>query len=351
MMPARSRLHAVAGVARRAFAWWGEGLRLALPSSLVAFVQGDTRVIHLDVNEGDRLRARLFASSFRTRITAEAFVEEDGLVPAEMRRSLQAAARSRPVVLHVADAAVLTRIVSLPTIALEDLQLAVRFGLSRWTPFSADDVVFDPAVVGVAGEQASIRIRMIPRTCLEPLAERASRAGLGVTQIAFGNGSVTYALTNAERKDAHRATGIDVGLLVTAILLALAIPILLHSRWNDELASLRSAVQSEVAHRTRQVALETELSRLAGRRQAALMEKAKAIRMSSVVSDLAEALPDEILVHEFSWSKDRGQARLSGTSDRINAALASLRITHVERITQLTKEMSKAELVARAGPP
>jgi len=351
MMPARSHLHAIADAAGRAFAWWGNGLRLALPSSLVTFVQGDTRVVHLDVDEAGRMRARLYASSFRTRVAAEAFVEDEGLVPADMRRLINGAARSRPVVLHVADAAILTRIVRLPTVALEDLRQAVRFGLSRWTPFSADDVVFDAAVIGVAGEQASIRLRIIPRTSLEPLAAQAQRAGLGVTRIAFGSGSVAYAVTGDERKHTSRAARIDAGLLVSAILLVMAIPILLHTRWSDERANLRAAVQSEVAYRTRQVALEIELSRLAGWRRAALVEKAKAIRLSSVVIDLAGALPDEILVHEFSWRGHRGQARLSGASDRIDAALASLRITQVERITEFTKGTFRAELVARDGPP
>lgn len=351
MIPARSRLHAIVGTVGRAFAWWGEGLRLALPSPLIAFVQGDTRVIHLDVEAGGRMRARLFASSFRARVAAEAFVEDEGLVPSEMRPSLHAAARSRPVVLHVPDTEVLTRIVTLPTIALEDLRQAVRFGLSRWTPFSADDVVFDAAVIGVTGEQASIRLRMIPRTSLEPLSERAHRAGLGVTRIAFGSDSVPYAATGSERKHAHRANRIDAGLLVSAILVFLAIPILLHIRWSDELGSLRTAVQIEVVHRTRQVALETELSRLAGWRRAALMAKAKAIRVSSVVIDLAGALPDEILVHEFSWSKNRGQVRLSGTSDRIDAATAALRVTRAESVTELTKGTFRVELIAQDGLP
>ncbi|MCJ2032081.1 hypothetical protein [Methylorubrum thiocyanatum] len=352
MIPARSRLHAVASVVGRAFTWWGDGLKMTLPAPLVALVLGDTRILHLDIEDGDgRMRARLFASSFRSRVVTEALVADDGGGPREMPRSLVAAARSRPVVLHVSGQAVLSRTVTLPTVALEDLRQAVRFGLSRWTPFSADDVVYDAVVVGTTAEQATVRVRMVPRTILEPFVDRARRAGLGVTQIALGSANVAYAPTAPRGTRAQRANRIDAALLTSALLITVAIPILLHLRGNDALRDLRASVQAEVAHRTRQVALETELVRLAGWRRTALLKRAKVKRVSSVVADLARALPPEILVQEFSWSGERGQARLSGEPDRINAALSLLRSTRLERLTELTKGVFRAELVARDDPP
>ena len=316
------RLAAAGPAVRAGLRWWGRGLEEALPGWLVALAAGDRRWVSVALDEDDRLTARLMASPGATAPLATARLAETADASAPPR-PLRAAARSRHVVLQAPDARVLTQTVRAPAAALENLAEAVRFGLPTWTPFAAEDVIFHAKVVERGEDHARIEIRMIPRAALAPLVERAARAGLDVSAVAFGRDVVPYGdRGEAVARRIARAGRVDLALAASAVALAVGMLAALHLGWARELDGLQEDIKAEVAHRAKQTKLESELAQIEARRRAVLQKRASEPRVSEVVVDLAAHLPDSAETVEFEWAGRQGRVRVSAPPETdVGAAL------------------------------
>lgn len=243
------------------------------------------------------------------------------------------AARSCPVILEVPAAKILTQTVRSPAAALENLDDAVRFGLSTWTPFEADEVVFHADVVERTDDHARIRVRMVPLAALTPAVDRAARLGLAVSAVAFGQDLARFgeAGERLERRRSRTART-DLALASSAAALAAGTLLVLHLGWAQELDDLQTAVRAEISHRAKQTKLEQDLAQLESRTRAALTKRAAEIKVSAVMSEIAERLPDTAEVLEFEWSGRQGRLRVSVPPDvNLGAAIELLGLVSVKR--------------------
>jgi general secretion pathway protein L len=305
-------LSSVGDVLRRSWRWWSGELATALPAWVISLALGDRRHVHLEIGASGKLQARLTPACFASRALAEGVLDPEAGKPDAALRAIRAAARLRPVVLTVPDDRVLTQTVLVPRAALENLPQAVSFGLSTWTPFTADMLIYCAEVVELRGEQARIRIRMVPRAVIEPLVADAARAHVRVTSVAFGRSIVDYSDPGQAASNRKKLGGrIDLVLLLLALALAAAILVTLHLRWSAELVTLQDGIRKEIALRTKQASLEQQLAQLRQRRSVVLAKRAREPRVSSILSDLATRVPDEAEVTEFDWGGGRGRIVLS----------------------------------------
>lgn len=323
MTAAAIRPNALGSTLRRGFRWWLRELEAALPSWALALVAGDRRCVHLEREEAGELRARLTSRSFAQGAIATARLHAETASEKALLKAIRAAARSRPVVLTAPADLVLTQTVLVPRTALENLPQAVGFGLATWTPFTADMLVYHADVAELRGEQARIRVRMVPRTALEPLVNQARDAGLPVKAVAFGEDVVDDAEPGAPIPKRKSLGGrIDLILFVSALAIAIAILVTLHLRWAAELERLQDGIRTEIAQRTKQAAIERQLSQLGERRKAVLTKRAREPRIAAIVADLAERLPDDAEVVEFGWGAGQGRLVVAAPDrQRVMAAL------------------------------
>jgi len=318
--------------AGRALAWWRDGLEASLPAWLVSLVAGDRRIITLAEDGDGRLVARLYSSSSQEP-SAVAALEGGAPDSATQFRVISAAARSRPAVLECPTSKMLTQTVRAPAAAVENLTEAVRFGLSIWTPFSPDEVFFHAAVVEKGEDHIRILIRMVPRADLAPFVDRAARAGLEVSAVAFGADAVSVIDADDDAtRTRRRADRVDLVLAVSAVALGVGLLTALHVGWARDLEAVQSAVRAEIAHRAKQTRLEAELDQLETRRRSILARRASEPRVSAIVADLAENLPENVDVAQFEWSGARGslKAKVPPETDLV-AALKAASLVSIRR--------------------
>lgn len=228
------------------FSWWGRELLACLPErwrkvlterseSLLLDLRGDEIVVWREHDAGIREYARI-----RRDLAPEAQV-------AEFRRLREAI--DDPMVRAVfciPAERVLTRTLSLPAAAEDNLRQVLSFEMDRQTPFKADQVYFDSRVVGrdANGRSVQVELVLIPRAQLdqELSALPAGAADLDAVDSwngAPGAGRRHTNLLPPERRARRR----DMRLPLNLGLAALAV-ILLIVNMNESLANRAAAVES-----------------------------------------------------------------------------------------------------------
>lgn len=307
MSAAVAGLNAAGDALRRGFRWWGQGLAMALPASMLALVLGDRRSVHLEADETGGLTARLTPTPFAAKVLAEAPLNGAPGHHGAALKIIRAAARSRPVAFTPPPDLVLTQEVTVPEAALENLRQAVSFGISTWTPFDADMLVHHADVVGRRGEQARVRIRMVLRDALEPFLETARDAGVPIRLVAFDRNLQGCAELGEQAKRASAAKKIDLALLSSAVALACALLGTLHLQWSSELDRLDAGIRAEIAQQAKQRAVEQKLAEMGERRRAVLTKRAVEPRLADIVASVGNALPETAEVSEFTWAAAQGR--------------------------------------------
>jgi general secretion pathway protein L len=151
------------------FAWWGRELLACLPARWRAVLSERSESLLLGL-EGDELvvwREKGGASTEYARIRRDLPAEAQD---AEFRR-LRDAIEDPQVrtVFCIPSARVLTRVLSLPAAATDNLRQVLSFEMDRQTPFKADQVYFDSRVLGhdASGRNARVELVLIPRAQLD----------------------------------------------------------------------------------------------------------------------------------------------------------------------------------------
>jgi len=151
------------------FAWWGRELLACLPArwravlserseSLLLDLHGEELVVWREQGDAAREYARI-----RRDLPADAQAAEfrrlrDALDDPQVR-----------TVFCIPAERVLTRVLSLPAAATENLRQVLSFEMDRQTPFKADQVYFDSRVLGhdASGRNAQVELVLIPRGRLD----------------------------------------------------------------------------------------------------------------------------------------------------------------------------------------
>lgn len=151
------------------FAWWGRELLACLPARWRAVLSERSESVLLGL-EGDELvvwREKGGASTEYARIRRDLPAEAQD---AEFRR-LRDAIEDPQVrtVFCIPASRVLTRVLSLPAAATDNLRQVLSFEMDRQTPFKADQVYFDSRVLGhdASGRNARVELVLIPRAQLD----------------------------------------------------------------------------------------------------------------------------------------------------------------------------------------
>ncbi|HMM65346.1 MAG TPA: PilN domain-containing protein [Dokdonella sp.] len=154
----------------RFFSWWGTELLACLPERWRKRLSGNAEALLLEVRENDIvvLRERDGTASEFGRIALDLPQEEQA---SEMRR-LRARIENPGlrIVFCIPEARALTRTLTLPVAAEDNLRQVLSFEMDRQTPFKADQVYFDSRVTGRDAASRSLRVELVvlPRSLLDP---------------------------------------------------------------------------------------------------------------------------------------------------------------------------------------
>ena len=228
------------------FAWWGRELLACLPERWRKVLSERSESLLLDLRGEEIVVWREHAAGIReyARIRRDIPAEEQA---AEFKR-LRAAIDDPMVrtVFCIPAERVLTRVLSLPAAAEDNLRQVLSFEMDRQTPFKADQVYFDSRVVGrdASGRSAQVELVLIPRAQLDQElsalpAGAAELDGVDSWSGAPASGRRHANLLPPERRARRR----DMRLPLNLGLAALAL-ILLVVNMDESLANRAAAVES-----------------------------------------------------------------------------------------------------------
>ncbi|HEY6940279.1 PilN domain-containing protein [Dokdonella sp.] len=312
------------------FAWWGRELLACLPArwrallserseSLLLALDGDELVVWREKGDAPVEYARI-----RRDLPADA---QD----AEFRR-LRGSIEDPQVrtVFCIPASRVLTRVLSLPAAATENLRQVLSFEMDRQTPFKADQVYFDSRVLGhdASGRNVQVELVLIPRAQLDhelaALPVAAQLDAVDSWSSAAGTGRRHTNLLPAEKRTRRRDLRLPLNLGLAALALVLVVVNMDESLANR--AAALEAMQGEVdkaGNEAKQVAaLRKTLADSISGANFLTDKKRKGPLTVALLDDLTRRLPEDTYLERLQI--ENKQVQLQGQANEAAKLIALL---------------------------
>ena len=229
-----------------------------------------------------------------------------------LKRTASSMGKTYQTLLEVPSSQVLEKKLVLPQAAERELDQVLTLAMDRETPFAADEVYWDGRVEDRdrAKRAITVRLTMVAKAQFADLVTALSQAALAPTALISGSSRrITIALDHgsaARRNTAPRALSLLCVALATA---AIAVPFVRQSialgRIDDQIDSLRPAVDAVERVRERVVSDRRQAEALAAQRAAF----GDPLAMLAAVT---AAIPDDTWLDSLEYS--HGKLRISGQS-------------------------------------
>ncbi len=304
------------------FAWWGSQLLACLPARWRGVLAERSESLLLDLR-GEEIvvwRERGEAMSEYATIRRDLPPEAQ---TAEFRR-LRTAIDDPMVrtVFCIPAERVLTRTLSLPVAAEENLRQVLAFEMDRQTPFKADQVYFDSRVLGhdASGRNAQVELVLIPRAQLDQElaalpAGAADLDGVDSWRGLPGGGRRHTNLLPPERRARRRNLRMPLNLGLAALALILFVVVMDESLTNRAAAveSMRAEVEKANTEAKQVAALKKTLADSIAGANFLTERKRKDPLMVALIDDLTRRLPEDTYLERLQIENKQvqlqGQAR------------------------------------------
>lgn len=305
----------------RFFAWWGSQLLACLPERWRARLAGRSESLLLERREREVMVWRERGG------VASEFGSIDLALPAEAQaeefRRLRARIENPGVrsVFVMPGARALTRNLTLPSAAEENLRQVLSFEMDRQTPFKADQVYFDGRIATRDAVARNMRVELVvmPRSQLDP--EIAAIAGgtldldgVDIWRAEPGSARHQINLLPVERRARRRDMRLPINLGLAAAAIVLLVFNMSQSLANRAVAveTMRAEV-AKVEAEARQVSeLRKSLQDSIGGANFLADKKRKGPVVIGLLDDLARRLKDDTYLERLSI--ENNQIQLQGQS-------------------------------------
>jgi general secretion pathway protein L len=213
----------------------------------------------------------------------------------------------RDVTLALAPKLVLRRRLTLPAAVEDNLRATIGYDLDRLTPFKAEDVAFDAAVVERDSARRTIGVDLVAvrRRALEQAIALARSFGANV--VAVVPGAPQDAATSPVNLLAPEDRAVAGGFLrwhvlaPLALLCALVVAIIVVPLWQKREYAIammnaadQAAIRAQISDRLR-----SEVDRMVGEYNFALERKFTTPGVAQVLNELTKLLPDDTWLTQF----------------------------------------------------
>ena len=294
----RSLPRAIAGF----FQWWGRELAACVPAGLRSVLRRRSGTLIIVLEPGEAV-LRFRKPGAMTEIGRVAY---DPAAPGVARGTVGGLVskfrrRAGQVVLVLPDDQILRRTVELPLAARENLREVASFEMDRYTPFAAEDVMFDVRQLSVDAEAQTVSVDLAaaPRTAVAALDSVVEAWGLAADTVCFADERETETPEAGfvfRRPDVRRSGfwgRLAVGLWVCAGLLAAALVAIPMQRQQSTLARYEAQLD---ARRTEAAAVEIlrrRVSETAGISDLLVQRKASHPAAVALLNEITRLLPDD----------------------------------------------------------
>ncbi|MGO4389327.1 hypothetical protein AB4Y85_17505 [Microvirga sp. 2YAF29] len=239
---------------------------------------------------------------------------------------LQALAHDMLVSLQVPEHLVLRQRILLPLAAKRNLQEAIAYGLSTWSPFTPDEVAVAARIASSDGQQVSVDLKYVLRSQVSSLIDKAAELGFAPDRIVFdpaGEWSAPIAQTKSRRLAWKRRT--DMALAATAVALILILPGALVWRQNMELSLYQRSLRHELDLWKKEDAERKRLDELSARQTVIARNRNAKSAMVDIIGAIGERLPGSSFITSLDLSGEKGSMAIEGAeaSDLLQALQAA----------------------------
>lgn len=236
--------------------------------------------------------------------------------------------RERTVLQLPADR-VLRRLVTFPAQVRENLSQVLRYEIDRISPFSAEEVYFDFSWRNAAGrpDRLIVEIALCRRDWLQPWIERLREVGRPVDRLTWEGAWPRANLLSAADRPARKVVLFTVQRSMGLIALLLFAAILVSPLWQREqiLDRVRGDLRNARAEAAEVDVVRQALERAREGSQAVLREKVRQPRMTDLLRELTQRLPDDTWVQSLDLRD--GEVQIRGESARATALIELLERT------------------------
>jgi general secretion pathway protein L len=300
-----------------------ERLGDCLPATLRRGLAGRDRRLEAFPGESGSAALYLAAGETRGQVGELSLAGREPLPPQAIAGAKD---RARRTVLLLPAEAVLTRRASFPAQVRENLPQAVRSELNRLSPFTPDQVLYDfRALPAAKGEtRLAIELALCRRDRAEGWIKRMREAGSPVDQVAWEGAWPKANLLPPESRPRARRAWLDPARLLLGLVLLLAAAALATPIWQktQALAALDLEVRKARGQAVQVDELRQELERAKAGSVAVLQRKWEEARMTNLLRELTERIPDDTWVQSLEYQN--GEVQLRGESGQATALIGLL---------------------------
>ena len=234
----------------------------------------------------------------------------------------------RDTVLLLPDDSVVTKPITLPLAAEENLREVLAFEMDRETPFSADQLCYDFSVTDRASATQTLSLELVysPRALVDKLLDSIALHGIQpdvlTCRSGIGDGLRPVNLLPEDRRQQSRkiVQRKNIVLATVALLLfgaALALPLIQKIQL---IQYLEPRVQEAVAAAQEGDQLRRDVEKLAEGSALLVQKKQTNLLLVQVISEVARILPDNTSINRFDLAGD--EVQLQGQSSSAAALIA-----------------------------
>ncbi|SED99865.1 hypothetical protein SAMN05444161_4589 [Rhizobiales bacterium GAS191] len=268
-------------------------------------------------------------------------------------------ALTSPVVLRAPRTLILSQTVDLPREAEADLNSAVRFGLTSWSPFEPSEVYFG-ACAKHSGRPDKIvaEIRYTLKTDVAGMIARCTDLGLAPDYIDLGTGAAWQISLDTEKlRMLRRTRRTDLGLVVAGLIGVLIVLGIVAYRQEQAIEVLRRQISMQLSERQSEAELLRKAESLEARNGLVRRQRAGQVDAFSFLSALATGLDDQAWFAELALTGQKGRATVVAPPDgdairrlEQTSFLADLRTLSVRPLSAVSRSYEIEFRLAREKP-
>ena len=298
--------------ARTFWSWWSGELFELLPENMQKAISQRQQKLYVEIDDGKLMMSlgNQVAQREVLRLPVDAPDVEDADIPREVQQTILVLPHDK----------VLSKHISLPAAAEENLREVLGFEMDLHTPFEASDVYYDFTIVGrdSARQELTVDLVYAPKNAVETLVEGATSLGLKTDIVTCrhrdNNNLQTVNLLPQDMRRVRRLDVKNLNLALAVLLAALAvaaitIPVV---QKNRAIEAMEVQVQAAAAEAREGSQLRQNLEKMAEASRFLVEKKAAGTLTVELIDEISRLLPDHTWVSRVDLSAS--ELQLQGQS-------------------------------------
>jgi general secretion pathway protein L len=300
--------------------WWSGQLFELLPDNMQKAIAQRQQKLFVEIDNNNLLLSlgNHVAQREILRLGLDSADAREADIPREVQQTI----------LLLPDDEVLAKRIKLPLAAEENLREVLGFEMDLHTPFKADELYYDFAVVGRNPQKQEVTIDLVysPRVSIDAFLDSASsldiRADVVTCRRHDNNNLQPVNLLPAEQRRKRRIDVRSVNLALTvllALLVATAVTIPIVQK-NNAIAEIEAQVEAAAVEARTGSELRQDLERMAEASRFLVEKRAADIMTVELIDELSRILPDHTWISRLDLSDS--ELQLQGQSSASSSLIA-----------------------------